>query len=471
MSAHTLDEGLEKQVIWRRTALHKIPGSGGYKTLAIVLVGLVVIMIACLLFVPWQQSIVGVGQVTVFSPMDRPQNIEAQISGRIAAWHVREGETVEKGELLVELAETDPKFLDPNQLNLMRAQRAAYMARKQAAEQRINALQNQQASYQASRGAAVPSAQLKISQAGQRIEAARQALRAANQQVKTASLNFSRVSTLHAEGLRSTRDRELAEQTLIEARAEKERAEAQLQVAMQDETVADFESEKVEADTAASISGLDASIAGAYDSLASVTNDLAKLDVDIQNLVQRISQRQLRAPRNGTVVQIMQAGPGETVSEGDVLATLMPLTADRAVELTVSDNDVPLISEGRPVRLQFAGWPAVQFAGWPSVAVGTFAGRVKVIDAIGGTTSRYRVWVEPDTAAIQNGNDEPWPSSKYLRPGSEAVGWIMLDTVPLWFELWRQFNAFPPTVDQKTPASDQKGTAPKASIPKPKKRP
>jgi hypothetical protein len=27
-------------------------------------------------------------------------------------------------------------------------------------------------------------------------------------------------------------------------------------------------------------------------------------------------------------------------------------------------------------------------------------------------------------------------------------GWVLLDTVPLGFELWRQFNGFPPTVAQ-----------------------
>jgi hypothetical protein len=106
------------------------------------------------------------------------------------------------------------------------------------------------------------------------------------------------------------------------------------------------------------------------------------------------------------------------------------------------------------------------------VAVGTFAGRITVIDAVDDGTSRYRIWVEPDKKAIQNGQEQSWPTSRYLRPGSKSIGWVMLDTVPLWFELWRQFNAFPPTVSMEpldAKKQDVKG-GPKENIKKPKKK-
>ena len=52
--------------------------------------------------------------------------------------------------------------------------------------------------------------------------------------------------------------------------------------------------------------------------------------------------------------------------------------------------------------------------------------------------------VTPDTA------DEPWPPQ--VRLGSGVHGWAMLDTVPLWFELWRQLNGFPPSIRQEDAA-------------------
>ena len=61
---------------------------------------------------------------------------------------------------------------------------------------------------------------------------------------------------------------------------------------------------------------------------------------------------------------------------------------------------------------------------------------------------RFRIIIEPDTEAINSGKDDPWPSLNELRPGAEVNGWVMLDTVSLGWELWRQFNAFPPTVNR-----------------------
>ena len=119
---------------------------------------------------------------------------------------------------------------------------------------------------------------------------------------------------------------------------------------------------------------------------------------------------------------------------------LMPDAKSQAVELWVDGNDVPLVSKGRPVRLQFEGWPGVQFGGWPSVAVGTFGGRVTVVDHSGDAQGRFRILVVPDE------RDEPWPSPEYLRQGARVNGFVLLDQVRLGYELWRQANGFPPTV-------------------------
>ena len=99
--------------------------------------------------------------------------------------------------------------------------------------------------------------------------------------------------------------------------------------------------------------------------------------------------------------------------------------------------DVPLISKGREVRLEFEGWPALQFSGWPSVAVGTFGGSVTVIDFVDSKNGEYRLLVTPKEG-------EEWPEQ--LRVGSGVFGWVMLENVPVWYELWRQLNAFPPSL-------------------------
>ena len=123
------------------------------------------------------------------------------------------------------------------------------------------------------------------------------------------------------------------------------------------------------------------------------------------------------------------------VKAGDVLAVMVPDTDDRAVALWVDGNDVNLMRPGRFARLQFEGWPAIQASGWPTASVGTFGGRVSFVDPADDGHGKFRVLIVPDGA---------WPDPEMLRQGTRVNGWILLDTVSLGYELWRQVNGFPP---------------------------
>ena len=178
--------------------------------------------------------------------------------------------------------------------------------------------------------------------------------------------------------------------------------------------------------------------------LSSAQGYLAELKVKIARQESQVVQ----APFDGIVVRIIAPDGGTVVDTGDPLAFLVPDTKDRAVEVTVKGMDLPLISKGRKVRLQFEGWPAVQFTGWPSVAIGTFGGIVEFVDAIDDGKGNYRVLVFPDR------KEPPWPSHQYLRQGVRAIGWILLDEVTLGWEIWRKLNSFPMTVTEPLPQGE-----------------
>lgn len=164
--------------------------------------------------------------------------------------------------------------------------------------------------------------------------------------------------------------------------------------------------------------------------------ELARLEVRIsRQLTQNIT-----APVTGTILRVLAGQGGRVVKAGQMLALIIPETASRAVEIWVSGNDVSLIREGAEVRLQFEGWPALQFTGWPSVAIGTFPGRVKFIDPSDVNTGKFRVVIEPQAGS-------KWPDGRYLRQGIRTLGWVQLGSVPLGFEVWRQLNGFPPSID------------------------
>jgi hypothetical protein len=166
--------------------------------------------------------------------------------------------------------------------------------------------------------------------------------------------------------------------------------------------------------------------------------------------ISRQQAKTITAPLDGTILRVVGRLGGEQVKKGKVLAVLVPITEDRAVELYVDGNDAALIKPGSPVRLQFEGWPAVQFSGWPSVAVGTFGGRVAFVDASDDGRGNFRIVVVPDA------EDSPWPAASYLRQGVLAKGWVLLNRVSLGFEVWRQFNGFPPTTDPPPMATSGK---------------
>jgi membrane fusion protein, adhesin transport system len=418
------------------------------RTLAVILVLLLAVIVISLIYVPWQQSVTGLGQVFIFNPGDRPQNVEAQISGRLKRWNAAEGQTVKAGDVIAEIEEIDPKYLDPHQLERLRSQRAAQVASRAAAEARLAALEGQLNDLANSRVAQIPAADQRARMARDRLEVARQNVAQGKQSVTTAELNLKRLAELFDKGLRSKRDLELAELEIVTQRTRLEALEAQLALAEREVEAFGLDRERVVNDTSAQLNGVRVSIASVRETIAKIDGDLFKLDVDIQNLDQRVGQRAVRAPRDGRLVRVLKVGAGETVKAGTVLAQLAPTTEDQTAEIFLSDYDAPLVQVGDPVRVSFDGWPAIQFVGWPSVAVGTFAGRVKVIDAVGDEAGRVRIVVEPDREAVAKLQDEPWPPLEQLRPGTGARGWVMLRTVSLGFELWRQFNAFPASRDK-----------------------
>lgn len=173
---------------------------------------------------------------------------------------------------------------------------------------------------------------------------------------------------------------------------------------------------------------------------ARFASDQANNQAELSRIKVRLSRQQsqkVQAPMAGTILRRFSGQESVVVKAGQSIAELVPDTRSRAVELWIDGNDVPLVSEGDNVRLQFEGWPAIQFSGWPSVAVGTFGGVVAVVDAADNGQGLFRVLVVP-------GQNE-WPAPKYLRQGVRAHGWILLRKVTVAYELWRRFNGFPPS--------------------------
>lgn len=167
--------------------------------------------------------------------------------------------------------------------------------------------------------------------------------------------------------------------------------------------------------------------------LASLKADINKIDVNLR----RQSEQLIRAPRDGRILRVSSIDSATIVKQGDVLATFVPEHSRRVVELYVDGRDIPLINPGRRVRLEFEGWPAIQFSGWPSIAKGFFDGQVAALDLNASPNGLFRILV------VESPDRDPWPSEQSVRLGAKVRGWVQMNTVPIWFELWRILNDFP----------------------------
>jgi multidrug resistance efflux pump len=167
--------------------------------------------------------------------------------------------------------------------------------------------------------------------------------------------------------------------------------------------------------------------------LASSRAEINKIDVNLR----RQSEQLIRAPRDGRIMRVTSIDSATIVKQGDVLATFVPENSRRVVELYMDGRDIPLIYPGRRVRLEFEGWPAIQFSGWPSVAKGFFDGQVAAMDPNASPNGLFRILV------VQSPDRDPWPDDRAVRLGAKVRGWVQMNTVPIWFELWRLLNDFP----------------------------
>src|SRR5206468_10039205 len=145
----------------------------------------------------------------------------------------------------------------------------------------------------------------------------------------------------------------------------------------------------------------------------------------------------------------LEVGPGETVRQGDKIVRISPLSADKAAELWADGLDSPLLNVGRKVRLLFFGIPAIPLPAWPELMAGTYGGVIKVVDQVDDGKGNFRFWVVPDP------EDRPWPEQSHVRQGTKVMGWVNLNRVPLWYELWRRVNLFPPDYQERAPRSEE----------------
>lgn len=443
LSKQRVDEQLWEHYPLR--TLRTLPELNASRRLGRVMIG-ILLGLFVILFLPWQQNITGDGSLTALTPQDRPQTVQNAIAGRIERWNVAEGDKVKRGDTLLIISEIKDEYFDPNLPTRLNEQLAAKRGSMSATDAKIQALDGQMAALKAGLEVKLASARNKVKQARFKVISDSTELIAVRNFYQTARVRQGRFEEAYRNGLISLTDLETRRLKVAEDQAKVIAQENKLNGARQELANARLDLNEIQADYSEKMAKSLSDRSSAVSYRAEAMGEISKLQNKISSVDVRRGLYVIRAPQDGFVVKALKAGIGETIKEGESIATLQPAKPSLAVELYVRAMDVPLITPGRKVRLEFDGWPAVQFSGWPTVAVGTFGGQVAVVDAVSSDNGKYRLLVRPDK------DDQPWPTQ--LRQGSGVYGWVMLDDVPIWYELWRQLNGFPPSLKQEPKAEE-----------------
>ena len=413
--------------------------------------------IAAAFLVPWRQTAPGTGKVLALDPQLRPQMVRSQTKGIVEEVKpgLREGSRVEQGELLLRLAPfaEDAIAQIESQIRatkekLAQAKDSLRVAKENvdtqvsSGERMVNALNEELSSTKEK----LNQAEAKLSQLRAELRNKEYGLRI-SREVAHPDVGLDSQETLFAK----ERDYEAMVEKVKEAVAAVEEQKfllsskkQQLESKRQDIEVKNQEQrQKVLAE-------------------AQKVNSILKEIADINNKRAELDRLEVRAPRTGFIQQWNGLQGSDVVKEGEQLFVLVPDAEEIAVEMQVRGIDMPLVREGFPVRLQFEGWPALQTVGWPSTAVNTFGGKVNRISPTDNGMGLFTLVIVPDKHFKA---DRDWPDARYLRQGVRANGWVLLNEVPLGFEIWRQLNGFPPVVSDKEKGGEKEKES-KIKLPK-----
>lgn len=424
-----------KQSLAQFKSVRTLESKVHYKILNKIIVGISILGIA-MLFLPWTQNISGSGAVTTLKPNQRPQSIQSVISGRIEKWYVQEGDFVQKGDTILFISEIKEDYMDPNLVQNTKNQVDAKKNAVNSYESKVESLENQLKAIEAEKNLKLEQAYNKIKQAHLKIKSDSIDLVAAHTQLKIANTQFNRAVKLNSEGLKPLTDVEEKKLKLQETEAKIINQENKLLTSKNDLINAKVEINRIKAEYAEKVSKSQSDKFTALSSQYDTKAQVKKLENQYANYSIRNDMYYIKAAQSGYINRALQSGIGETVKEGTAIVTIMPAAYEIAVETYVDPIDLPLIHRGEKVRVWFDGWPTIVFTGWPDISYGTFGGTIVAIENFISPNGKYRVLIAPDK------EEAKWP--KELSIGSGAQTLALLDTVPIWFEIWRILNGFPP---------------------------
>lgn len=393
-----------------------------------------IFLVVC--FFPWTQNVQSKGYVTTLYPDQRPQTINSIIAGKLEKWFVKEGDFVKKGDTILYITEVKADYFDPQLIDRTSDQISNKEKSIQSYSSKLNAMDMQLSAFKKLRDLKLEQSKNKLKQARLKVKADSVDFVAYEIQFKIAEKQFKRTDELYKQGLKSMKELENANLKVQESMAKAVSQENKLLVSRNEVINAVIDISNIQNEYLEKSTKVESEQFSVQADQLDANSNKVKLENQRSNYQIRQGFYYITAPTDGYLTKLIRSGAGETIKEGEELMTIMPAKYDLAVEFYVDPVDYPLIKKGEKVRLQFDGWPAIFFRGWPNTSFGTYGAEVFAIDNFSSPNGKYRVMAIPDK------KDKKWPEG--IRVGGGVKSFALLNDVPVWYELWRNLNGFPP---------------------------
>lgn len=401
-----------------------------------------------IMFLPWTQNIKTQGNVNTLFQEQRPQKLNSPIPGRIIKWYVKNGDVVKKGDTILQISEIKDDYLDPLLVERTQEQVQAKKGVRDYYNAKISTTENQIAAISTAKDLKLNQIKIKIAQLQNKLKAEQAELTAVNNELKIAQDQLNRQNKMYEEGLVSLTQLQQRNVSYQNALAKKTSAENKLAQTQQEITAQNIEQNAVIQEYTEKLSKTEGDRFQSMGQVAGSTGDIAKLENQVATYKVRKGLYYILATQDGQITQLTKAGIGEIVKDAETIGIIVPKKINYIAEIYVKPVDLPLIRENQKVMLTFDGFPAIVFSGWPNSSYGTFSGKIIAIENSISENGLFKAIVAEDKT------QKKWPPN--MKIGTGASGIAILNDVPIWYEIWRNINGFPPDYYQVNTQKNEK---------------
>jgi len=333
-----------------------------------------------MLFLPWQQTVRGVGTLTALDPTQRDYYVVATVDGFIEEFYVQENQFVKKGDKLFRMRDLDADY--QNRLISIRDRSIQKYKNEMTKLKNLQEnLKNQQKIFKIG----IEIYDKKIAQLKNSLVALKKEEVALKNRSEIEKINYQRSELLFKDGIESKRDLELKLDRYLSTKAEYQKVIVDIENTLNELEIAKKERKKF-------INEMELKINAIENSLLTTQNFANTLKQNIEKESTNLSRylsRDIVAKSDGYVTRIYQNDKNRLIKKGEKILYFSPIVTQRAILLKVSDFNMPLIKKGLKTRIIFYGWPALQISSWPKITHGTYGGVIKSIERTAQKSKYY----------------------------------------------------------------------------------